>query len=55
MAGPAVSKQTLRRLPLYLSFLKNEQKKNIVNISSVTIAEAMRLNDVQVRKDLAAE
>ena len=54
MAGSAVSKQTLRRLPLYLSFLKNEQKKNIVNISSVTIAEAMRLNDVQVRKDLAA-
>ena len=49
-----VSKQTLRRLPLYLSFLKNEQKKNIVNISSVTIAEALRLNDVQVRKDLAA-
>ena len=49
-----MSKQTLRRLPLYLSFLKNEQKKNIVNISSVTIAEAMKLNDVQVRKDLAA-
>ncbi len=49
-----VSKQTLRRLPLYLNFLKNERKKNIVNISSVTIAEAMRLNDVQVRKDLAS-
>lgn len=54
MKNSNVSKQTLRRLPLYLSFLKNEQKKNIVNISSVAIAEAMRLNDVQVRKDLAA-
>ena len=54
MRNHSVSKQTIRRLPTYLSFLKDVQKKNIKNISAVTIAEAMKLNEVQVRKDLAS-
>ncbi len=49
-----ISKQTLRRLPDYLNFLKTLQQDDMVYISSPTIAKAMRLNEVQVRKDIAA-
>lgn len=48
-----ISPQTLRRLPRYLNFLKSLPKDGAVNISATTIAEALGLNDVQVRKDLA--
>lgn len=59
MAGSAsqisvISKQTLKRLPDYLNFLKTLQEDDMFYISSPTIAKAMRLNEVQVRKDLAA-
>jgi len=49
-----ISKQTLKRLPDYLNFLKSLQKDHEAYISAPTIAKAMRLNEVQVRKDLAA-
>ncbi|MFB0919455.1 MAG: redox-sensing transcriptional repressor Rex [Oscillospiraceae bacterium] len=45
---------TLRRLPLYLSYLKALPKDSLANISSTVIASELELNDVQVRKDLAA-
>lgn len=47
-----VSINTLRRLPLYLNYLKALDGKS--NISSSEIAKALGLNDVQVRKDLSA-
>lgn len=49
-----ISKQTLKRLPDYLNFLKSLHKDDDAYISAPTIAKAMRLNEVQVRKDLAA-
>lgn len=47
-----VSRQLLKRLPLYLNYLKS-LPENAENISSTTIAKALELGDVQVRKDLA--
>ena len=49
-----ISKQTLQRLPLYLSYIKALPADAPKNISATMIAEALRLNDVQVRKDLAS-
>ncbi len=50
-----VPKATLSRIPRYLRFLKelqnDEQNKNI---SATTIAKALKLGEVQVRKDLSA-
>ncbi len=48
-----LSKQALKRLPLYMSYLKSIKDENSY-ISSSTVANALDLNDVQVRKDLAA-
>ncbi len=47
--------QTLSRLPIYYNYLTSlsDEKKN-GNISATAIAEALGLNDVQVRKDLAS-
>jgi len=45
--------QTLRRLPIYLNYLKSFRQSDPVNISATAIAEAVGLGDVQVRKDLA--
>lgn len=49
----SVSKQTLQRLPLYLSYLKN-QRDAAKHISATAIAEALNMNHVVVRKDLAS-
>lgn len=54
MDHPCVSKQTLQRLPTYLTYLKSRPADAPRNISATTIAEALRLNQVVVRKDLAA-
>lgn len=55
MQEKAISKQTLQRLPLYLSYLKTIDCQNNQQqyISATGIAEALGLNDVQVRKDLS--
>lgn len=45
--------QTLRRLPVYLHYLKSI-RNSYPNISASAVAEAFGLNDVQVRKDLGA-
>jgi redox-sensing transcriptional repressor len=50
----SISVQTLKRLPLYLSYLKSLDKEKTKIISSPVIAKALGLNEVQVRKDLAA-
>ncbi|MBQ8297629.1 MAG: redox-sensing transcriptional repressor Rex [Ruminococcus sp.] len=50
-----ITSQTLQRLPLYLNYLKSlPQEKSSGNISATAVAEALCLNDVQVRKDLAS-
>jgi len=49
----AVSIQTIKRLPLYISYLKSLPKE-AENVSATGIAADMALGDVQVRKDLAA-
>ena len=49
----SVSKATLERLPMYYRYLLDLQRKGEKNISSVKISEDMRLNSIQVRKDLA--
>ena len=50
----SVSVQTISRLPKYLNYLKALPKGEVTNISATGIAEALGLNDVQVRKDLSA-
>ena len=49
----SISKATLERLPQYLRILRDKQKTNIKTISSTDIANELKLNSVQVRKDLA--
>lgn len=49
-----ISANTLSRLPEYLNYLETLQKREEKYVSSKTIAEALHLNEVQVRKDLAA-
>jgi len=49
----AVSRQTISRLPVYLGYLRSLEG-SMLTISATAIAEALSLNDVQVRKDLAA-
>lgn len=50
----AISMQTLRRMPDYYNYLRGLQDKRAEYVSSVSIARDMGLNEVQVRKDLAA-
>ncbi len=49
-----ISRQTLQRLPGYLSYLKSLPDSGPKCISATVIAEALGLNHVVVRKDLAA-
>lgn len=49
-----ISKQALQRLPYYLNFLKAQREKKQINTSASMIAEGLRLNQIQVRKDLAS-
>lgn len=44
---------TLKRLPLYVKYLKSLPQSGALNITATAIAEALELNSVQVRKDLA--
>jgi redox-sensing transcriptional repressor len=53
MDRKTLTTQMIRRLPLYLNYLKVLPKERSSNISATTIAHELHLNDVQVRKDLA--
>ena len=44
---------SIRRLPLYLSFLRKLREQNVEVVSSTRIAEELGLTGIQVRKDLA--
>lgn len=48
-----VSKSVLKRLPVYLSYLKSLPEEAAPHISATAIANALGMGDVQVRKDLA--
>ena len=48
-----VSKSVLKRLPIYLSYLKSIPDPVPENISATTLAAALGMGEVQVRKDLA--
>lgn len=54
MEHPSIPLRTLQRLPLFLKYLRSLPKDGATNISATTIADALGLNDVQVRKDLAS-
>jgi redox-sensing transcriptional repressor len=54
MTYKTVSRQTLQRLPLYLNYLRSLPPDGPPNVSATAIAEALGLNDVLVRKDLAS-
>lgn len=49
-----ISIATLKRLPNYLNYLKSLPEDSSVNISATMIANALKMGEVQVRKDLAA-
>ena len=49
-----MSLQTLKRLPNYFNYLRNLQKNGVPYASAPLVAHEMGLNEVQVRKDLAA-
>ncbi len=53
MAQNEISVATIQRLPIYLDYLKS-QDKDTARISATTIALALGFGEVQVRKDLAS-
>ena len=53
MEKNSISKPTLRRLPVYLNYLKSLHEETRT-ISATSVAAALGLNEVQVRKDLSA-
>ena len=52
MKPKPVSRKLLKRLPVYLNYLKN-LPENSPNVSATAMVKALELGDVQVRKDLA--
>lgn len=52
--GKEISKSVLKRLPGYLAYLKTIPEGASAYISATTLANALGMGEVQVRKDLAA-
>ena len=52
MQSKTVSRQLLKRLPVYLNYLKSLPEDS-PNVSATAMAKALELGHVQVRKDLA--
>ena len=48
-----ISKATLGRIPRYLGYLKDLPLQKVPYISATTLAKALNLGEVQVRKDLS--
>ena len=53
MQSKDISKSTLKRLPVYLSYLKSLPEDGRTHISATALAAALSMGEVQVRKDLA--
>lgn len=52
--GKTIPAQTFKRLPGYYFLLAKFNEQGIVHVSSKKIADVLHLNDIVVRKDLAA-
>jgi len=50
----SISRQALQRMPYYLQYLRRLQEDGVSIVAAPAVAEALRLNEVQVRKDFAA-
>lgn len=50
----SISTHTLKRLPFYLSHLKELQSVGLVYISTAQIAKDLKMNEMQVKKDITA-
>lgn len=50
----SLSRQAILRLPNYLQHLRKMRSQGITVVAASVIASSLRLNEVQVRKDLAA-
>ena len=53
MERKEISKSVLKRLPVYLSYLRSLPDGSATYISATTLANALGMGEVQVRKDLA--
>ncbi len=53
MERKEISKSVLKRLPIYLSYLKSLPQGSAEHISATALANALGMGEVQVRKDLA--
>lgn len=53
MERKEISKSVLKRLPIYLSYLKSLPQGSAEYISATALANALGMGEVQVRKDLA--
>lgn len=54
MEVKGISQATLKRLPIYFTYLKSLSPHGPANISATAIAAALDMGEVQVRKDLAS-
>ena len=50
----SISRQALQRMPFYLQYLKKLQDSGTSLVAAPSVANALHLNEVQVRKDFAA-
>jgi redox-sensing transcriptional repressor len=50
---PKISEAVVRRLPVYLRFLNELHKRNILTVSSQDLGQKLNANPAQIRKDLA--
>jgi len=48
-----ISEAVVRRLPIYLRYLKELQMRNVQTVSSQDLGQKLDLNPAQIRKDLA--
>ncbi len=53
MQRKEISRSVLKRLPVYLAYLKNLPEGSATYISATALASALGMGEVQVRKDLA--
>lgn len=53
MKQPKISEAVVRRLPIYLQFLNELNKREVQTVSSQDLGQRLDLNPAQIRKDLA--
>ena len=53
MEKNSIPKATLGRIPRYLAYLRELSPEKTPNVSATTVAKALNLGEVQVRKDLS--